>query len=54
MEGPMALVAYVAEDDFVGHQWEKRLLVLRRLGAPVYGNAKIGNGWFGEQGERMV
>jgi hypothetical protein len=23
MEGPMALATYVAEDGFVGHQWEE-------------------------------
>jgi hypothetical protein len=30
MEGPIAPEAYIAEDGFVGHQWEeeKRLLVL--------------------------
>jgi hypothetical protein len=27
--------AYVAEDGLVGHQWEERPLVLRRLDAPV-------------------
>jgi hypothetical protein len=35
MEGPMTPAAYVAEDGLVGHQWEERLLVLRRLDAPV-------------------
>jgi hypothetical protein len=30
----MAPAAYVAEDGLVGHQWEERLLVLRRLDAP--------------------
>jgi hypothetical protein len=33
--GPMVLAAYVAEDGLVGHQWEKRPLVLRRLYSPV-------------------
>jgi hypothetical protein len=28
MEGPIAPVTYVAEDDIVRLQWEKRLLVL--------------------------
>jgi hypothetical protein len=32
---PMAPAAYVAEDGLVGHQWEERTLVLRRLDAPV-------------------
>jgi hypothetical protein len=31
---------YVAEDGLVGHQWEERALVLRRLYAPVQGNAR--------------
>jgi hypothetical protein len=34
------LVAYVAENDLVGHQWNERPLVLRRLYAPVQGNAR--------------
>jgi hypothetical protein len=36
MEGPMAPGTYVAEDGFVGQQWEERPLVLGRLDAPVY------------------
>jgi hypothetical protein len=36
----MSLVAYVAEDGLVGHQWEERPLVLRRSYAPVQGNAR--------------
>jgi hypothetical protein len=36
----MYLVAYVAEDGLVSHQWEERPLVLRRLYAPVQGNAR--------------
>ena len=36
----MSLVAYVAEDDLVGHQWEERPLVLQRLYAPVQGNTR--------------
>ena len=28
MEGVIATVVYVAEDDLVGHQWEERPLVL--------------------------
>jgi hypothetical protein len=36
----MSLAAYVAEDALVGHQWEERLLVLRRVYAPVQGNAR--------------
>ena len=34
----MSLVAYVAEDDLIGHQWEERPLVLQQLYAPVQGN----------------
>ena len=30
----MVPAAYVAEDGFVGHQWEKLPLVLRRLDVP--------------------
>ena len=33
----MSLVAYVAEDGLVGHQWEERSLVFQRLYAPVQG-----------------
>ena len=36
----MSIVAYVAEDGLVGHQWEERPLVLRRSYAPVQGNAR--------------
>jgi hypothetical protein len=36
----VSLVAYVAEDGLVGHQWEERLLVLQRSYAPVQGNAR--------------
>ena len=35
MEGPMALVTYVAEDGLIGHQWEERPLGLRVFDAPV-------------------
>jgi hypothetical protein len=38
----MAPAAYVAEDGLVGHQWEERHLVLWRLYAPVYRNARAG------------
>jgi hypothetical protein len=36
----MSLVAYVAEDGLIGHHWAERPLVLRRLYAPVQGNAR--------------
>jgi hypothetical protein len=36
----VSLVAYVAEDGLVSHQWEERPLVLLRLYAPVQGNAR--------------
>ena len=36
----MSLVAYVAEDGLVGHQWEERPLVLGRSYALVQGNAR--------------
>ena len=51
----MYLVAYVAEDGLVGHQWEKRPLVLQRSYAPVQGNAGARKwewmGWGAGQGE---
>jgi hypothetical protein len=37
----VSLVAYVAEDGLVGHQWEERSLVLRRSYAPVQGKARV-------------
>jgi hypothetical protein len=40
----VALAAYVLEDGLVGHQWDERPLVLRRLYAPVYENARTRNG----------
>jgi hypothetical protein len=40
MMGLMAPAAYVAEDDLVGHKWEERPLVLRRLYASVQENAR--------------
>jgi hypothetical protein len=44
----MTLAAYVAEGDLVGHQWEERPLVLCRLYAPVWGNARARKGeWVG-------
>ena len=50
----MSLAAYVAEDGLVGHQWEERPLVLRRLYAPVQGNARARKrewvGWGAGQG----
>jgi hypothetical protein len=36
----VSLVGYVAEDSLVGHQWEKRPLVLQRSYALVQGNAR--------------
>jgi hypothetical protein len=36
----VSVVAYVAEDGLVSHQWEERPLVLRRSYAPVQGNAR--------------
>ena len=31
MEGTISLAAYLAEDGFVGYQWEKMTLILWRL-----------------------
>jgi hypothetical protein len=36
----VSLIAYVAEDGLVGHQWEERPLFLRRSYAPGQGNAR--------------
>jgi hypothetical protein len=44
----MAPAAYAAEDGLGGHQWEERPFVLRRLDAPVLGNAWARKqGWVG-------
>jgi hypothetical protein len=43
MKEPMAPAAYVAEDGLIGHQWEERTLVLRRLYAPVKGIPEQGS-----------
>jgi hypothetical protein len=40
MVGLVSLVAYVAEDGLVGHQWEERPFILQRVYDPVYGNAR--------------
>jgi hypothetical protein len=52
----MPLVAYVAEDGLVSHQWEERPLVFRRFYAPVQGNARARKQeWVvGEQGRERV
>jgi hypothetical protein len=34
-KAPLAPATYVVEDGLVGHQWEERPLVLRRLYSPV-------------------
>jgi hypothetical protein len=36
----VSLAAYVAEDDLVGHHWEKRPLVLQTLYASAQGNTR--------------
>jgi hypothetical protein len=45
----VSLVAYVAEDGLVGHQWEERPLVLRRSYAAVQRNAKVKVGGLGSR-----
>jgi hypothetical protein len=45
------LVAYVAEDGLIGHQWEERPLVLQRLYDPVQRNARARVGWGAGWGE---
>ena len=42
MKEPITPAIYVAEDGLTGHQGEQRTLVLLRLGAPVWGNARAG------------
>jgi hypothetical protein len=51
----VSLVEYVAEDGLVGHQWKKRPLFLRRLYAPVQGNARARKrgGFQNRVGERV-
>ena len=53
----VSLVAYVAEDGLVSHQWEERPLVLKISYAPIQGNASTWKqewmGWGAGQGERM-
>ena len=54
----MYLVAYVAENGLVGHQWEERSLVLQRSYAPVQGNARARKqewvSWEGGRGEEGI
>ena len=54
----MALAAYVAEDGLVGHQWEKRPLVLQRSYAPVQGKDRSRKqewvGWGAGKGEGIA
>jgi hypothetical protein len=54
----VSLAAYVAEDGLVGHHWEKRPLILRRLYAPVLGNVRARKqkwvGWGVKQGGGRV
>jgi hypothetical protein len=49
MEGPLAPVAYVAEDGPVGHQWEERPLGLRVFNAQCRGmpGQEDRSGWVG-------
>ena len=48
----MSLVAYVAEDGLVDHQWEERPLVFRRSYALVQGNARARKQELGGLGSR--
>jgi hypothetical protein len=52
IELSVSVVAYVAEDALVGHQWEERPLVLERLYIPVQGNTRARKwvGWGAGQG----
>jgi hypothetical protein len=55
MTRTVSLVAYVADNGLVGHQWEERPLVLQKSYAPVQGNARARKrewvGWGAGQGE---
>jgi hypothetical protein len=45
----MVPAAYITEDGLVGHQWKDRPFGLRRLYAPVSGNARAGKQeWVGK------
>jgi len=46
----MTPAAYVAEDGFVGHQWEERPLVLPRLESPVESGGECQGGEVGRRG----
>jgi hypothetical protein len=51
----MVPTTYVAEDGLVGHKWEERPLVLLRLHAPVYGNARTEKReWLDGQGSTLI
>jgi hypothetical protein len=53
----VSLVAYVAEDGLVSHQWEERPLVLQSSYAPVRGNVRARKqdwvGWGAGRGESI-
>jgi hypothetical protein len=48
----VSLVAYVAEDTLVSHQWEERPLVLQRLYAPGEGKGQGQEAGVGGLGSR--
>ena len=55
----MALAAYVAEDDLVGHQWKEQPLGLRVFSAPVPSvkgkpGRDYGSGWLLEGGNILI
>jgi hypothetical protein len=54
----MSLVAYVAEDDLVGHHWEERPFGLANFICPSteesQGQELEVSGWVGEQGGGRV
>ena len=49
----MSLVAYVAEDGLVSHQWEERPLVLQRSYVPVQNMQGPGRSRMGGLGSRV-
>jgi hypothetical protein len=55
MEGPMAPAAYVAKDGLSRHQWERRPLVLWRLDATAYMDARaVKHEWVDGRGSSII
>jgi len=50
----MVPVAHVAEDGLVGHQWEKKTLVLASLDPFSIGECQGGREWWGIGGDILI